>query len=265
MKIIRFLDEHDRLCYGHDYSDGTALLLEGELFGAFKDTGGRAHVKKILAPLEPAAIFGIALNYRQHTKEAGFEKPKYPVLFFKNPASVNHPGDPIVIPDCCKEIPQVDWEAELAVVIGRAAKNVPAAEALQYVKGYTPSNDISARHWQKHAGAGQVARGKSFDTFCPIGPELITPEDIPDPQSLQLQCRLNGEIMQNSSTSEMIFSVAEIIAYLSTDTTLWPGSVILTGTPGGVGFARNPPVFLKSGDVIEVAIEGMQTLSNPVV
>jgi 2-keto-4-pentenoate hydratase/2-oxohepta-3-ene-1,7-dioic acid hydratase in catechol pathway len=142
---------------------------------------------------------------------------------------------------------------------------VPASEALQYVKGYSPTNDISARHWQKHAGAGQVARGKSFDTFCPLGPELITADEIPDPQSLKLQSLLNGEIMQDSNTSQMIFSVAEIIAYLSMDTTLLPGSVILSGTPGGVGFARNPPVFLKSGDIIEVAIEGMQTLSNPVV
>ncbi len=265
MKIIRFLDEHDRQCYGHDYSDGHAILLEGELLGEFTDTERRVSVKKILAPLEPAAIFGIALNYRQHAEEAGFEKPKYPVLFFKNPASVNHPGDAIVIPECCEDIPQVDWEAELAVVIGRAAKNVPVSEALQYVKGYAPTNDISARHWQKHAGAGQVARGKSFDTFCPLGPELITADEIPDPQSLKLQCRLNGEIMQDSNTSQMIFSVAEIIAYLSMDTTLLPGSVILSGTPGGVGFARTPPVFLKSGDIIEVAIEGMQTLSNPVV
>ncbi len=265
MKIIRFLDEHDRQCYAHSYSDGHAILLDGDLLGELTDTGRRVSVKKILAPLEPAAIFGIALNYKQHAEEAGFEKPKYPVLFFKNPAPVNHPGDAIVIPQCCEDIPQVDWEAELAVVIGRAAKNVPASEALQYVKGYAPTNDISARHWQKHAGAGQVARGKSFDTFCPLGPELITADEIPDPQSLKLQCRLNGEIMQDSNTSQMIFSVAEIIAYLSMDTTLLPGSVILSGTPGGVGFARTPPVFLKSGDIIEVAIEGMQTLSNPVV
>jgi 2-keto-4-pentenoate hydratase/2-oxohepta-3-ene-1,7-dioic acid hydratase in catechol pathway len=265
MKIIRFLDEHDRQCYGHDYSDGHAILLEGELFREFTDTGHRISVKKILAPLEPTAIFGIAFNYRQHAAEAGYEKPKNPVFFFKNPASVNHPGDPIVIPQCCEDIPQVDWEAELAVVIGRAAKNVPVSEALQYVKGYAPTNDISARHWQKHAGAGQVARGKSFDTFCPLGPELITADEIPDPQSLNLQCLLNGEIMQDSNTSQMIFSVAELIAYLSMDTTLLPGSVILSGTPGGVGFARTPPVFLKSGDIIEVAIEGMQTLSNPVV
>lgn len=265
MKIIRFLDEHGRQCYAHSYSDGSAILLEGDLFGELTDTGRRVSVKKILAPLEPAAIFGIALNYMQHADEAGFEKPKYPVLFFKNPGSVCHPGDPIVIPKCCEDIPQVDWEAELAVVIGRAARNVPASEALQYVKGYSPTNDISARHWQKHAGAGQVARGKSFDTFCPLGPELITADEISDPQSLKLQCFLNGEIMQDSNTSQMIFSVAEIIAYLSTDTTLLPGSVILSGTPSGVGFARNPPVFLKSGDMIEVAIEGMQTLSNPVV
>ena len=265
MKIIRFIDEHDRQGYAHSYSDGSAILLEGDLFRELTDTGQRISVTKILAPLEPAAIFGIALNYKQHADEAGFEKPKYPVLFFKNPGSVTHPGDPIVIPKCCEDIPQVDWEAELAVVIGRAAKNVPVSEALQYVKGYSPTNDISARHWQKHAGAGQVARGKSFDTFCPIGPELITADEIPDPQSLNLQCLLNGEIMQDSNTSQMIFSVAEIISYLSMDTTLLPGSVILSGTPGGVGFARNPPVFLKAGDVVEVAIEGMQTLSNPVV
>lgn len=265
MKIVRFLDEQDHIRYGHSYKDGIALLMEGQLLGELKDTGKPVGVKKILAPLEPSAILCIGLNYHQHAKETGFKLPRYPALFFKNPAALNHPEDPIVLPASCSDPPQVDYEAELAVVIAKTAKNVSTTEALSYVKGYTLANDISARRWQKHAGAGQFARGKSFDTFCPLGPVLVTPEDISDPQRLQLECILNGEVMQNTNTADMIFSVAEIIAYLSTDMTLLAGSVILTGTPSGVGYTRNPPVFLKSGDVVEVSSEVIGTLNSPVI
>lgn len=265
MKIIRFLDEKDQICYGHDFAEDTAVLLEGDLFDDLRDTGRSVRVKKILAPLDPRAFLCIGLNYHDHAEEAGFELPKYPVLFMKNPAALTHPGDAIVIPTCCANAPEVDFEVELAAVIGKPAKNVSPDQALRYVMGYTPANDVSARRWQLHAGSRQWDRGKSFDTFCPLGPEIITADEIPDPQVLQIKCILNGETMQNANTSNMIFSVAEIIAYLSTDMTLLPGTVILTGTPSGVGFTRKPPVYMMPGDTVEVLIDGFSPLVNPVV
>jgi len=240
MRIIRFSDENDEQRYGHNYQGDMATLLEGQLFNEpLEDTGREIRVKKLLAPIQPTAILCIGLNYREHARETGTDLPKYPVLFMKNPAAVNHPGDPIVLERSCLEPPEVDYEAELAVVIGKPAKDVPAAKAFDYVAGYTAANDVSARRWQKHAGAGQWVRGKSFDTFCPLGPELITPDEIPDPQ--------------------------ELIEYLSGGMTLLPGTVILTGTPSGVGFTRKPPVFLKPGDVVEVAVGHIGRLINPVI
>ncbi len=266
MHIIRFSDENDEQRYGHNYQGDMATLLEGQLFNEpLEDTGREIRVKKLLAPIQPTAILCIGLNYREHARETGTDLPKYPVLFMKNPATVNHPGDPIVLERSCLEPPEVDYEAELAVVIGKPAKDVPAAKAFDYVAGYTAANDVSARRWQKHAGAGQWVRGKSFDTFCPLGPELITPDEIPDPQTLQLRCILNNEIMQDSNTSDMIFPVPELIEYLSGGMTLLPGTVILTGTPSGVGFTRKPPVFLKPGDVVEVAVGHIGRLINPVI
>jgi 2-keto-4-pentenoate hydratase/2-oxohepta-3-ene-1,7-dioic acid hydratase in catechol pathway len=159
---------------------------------------------------------------------------------------------------------QVDYEVELAVIIGKAAKDVPTARAFDYVLGYTIGNDVSARRWQKHGGGGQWVRGKSFDTFCPLGPELVTKDLVPDPQQLRLQCFLNGELMQDANTADMIFSVAELIEYLSSGMTLLPGTVIMSGTPSGVGFARQPPVYLKPGDNLELKIDNLGTLRNPV-
>jgi 2-keto-4-pentenoate hydratase/2-oxohepta-3-ene-1,7-dioic acid hydratase in catechol pathway len=158
----------------------------------------------------------------------------------------------------------VDYEAELAVVIGKAALDVPVESALDYVLGYTCANDVSARRWQKHGGGGQWGRGKGFDTFCPLGPVLVTADEIPDPQKLQIRCLLNGEIMQSGHSSDMIFSVATLISELSQDRTLSPGTVILTGTPPGVGVARNPPVFLSDDDVVTIEIEHIGQLTNTV-
>ena len=265
MRIIRFFDENNRMQYGHEYYDNTATLLEGELLDGLHDTGHKVRVKKLLAPLQPAAILCIGFNYRRHADETGLKLPKYPALFMKNPAALNHPGDPIVLPPSCLDPPQVDYEAELAVVTGKSAKDVPAAKALDYVAGYTIANDVSARRWQKHAGAGQWVRGKSFDTFCPLGPVLVTPDEIFNPQTLQIKCVLNGKVMQDANTSDMIFSVARIIEYLSGSMTLLPGTVILTGTPSGVGYARKPAVYLKHGDVIETIIDRIGTLTSPVV
>ncbi len=264
MRIIRFMDADNVVRYGHDYLDGSAAILEGNPFVEIKTSGDRKRVKKLLAPLEPAAILCIGLNYHRHAQETGAVIPGHPVLFMKNPAALNNPEDPIVLPASCLDPPQVDYEAELAVVIGRAAKNVSAAHALEHVFGYTAGNDVSARHWQKKAGGGQWVRGKSFDTFCPLGPALVTTDEIPDPQSLQLQCILNGKVMQDANTSDMIFSVALLIEFLSTGMTLKPGTVIMTGTPSGVGFVREPPVFLKAGDKVEIRIERIGSLVNPV-
>lgn len=212
----------------------------------------------------PPAIFCIGLNYRKHAQETGASLPEFPVIFMKNPAAVTAHEEAVRLPASCVYPLQVDYEAELAVVIGKRALNVKPEEALAYVKGYTPANDISARRWQKHAGGGQWVRGKSFDTFCPMGPVLKGRDEIPDPSGLGIECRLNGEVMQQSNTSDMIFSVERIISFLSEDTTLLPGTVILTGTPSGVGFARKPPVFLRPGDRIETRIEGIGTLVNTV-
>jgi len=159
----------------------------------------------------------------------------------------------------------VDYEGELAVIIGRACRNVATDAALDHVLGYTCANDVSARRWQMHAGAGQWIRGKSFDTFCPLGPALVTADEIPDPQALGLRTTVNGQVMQDHTTGDMIFPVAELISFLSRDTTLLPGTVILSGTPQGVGFARKPPVWLQPGDEVTVEIEGVGRLTNPVI
>jgi 2-keto-4-pentenoate hydratase/2-oxohepta-3-ene-1,7-dioic acid hydratase in catechol pathway len=265
MRIVRFLDENDQVCYGHDFREGQATLLKGELLAELQDRGERIFVKKLLAPLQPVAILCIGLNYRQHAAETGTKLPEYPVLFMKNPAAIAHPGDPIILPTVCLNPPQVDYEAELVAVIGKPVRNVSAANALDYVLGYTAANDVSARWWQLNAGASQWIRGKSFDTFCPLGPELITADEVPDPQNLRLRSILNNEVMQDGNTSDMIFPVRELIEFLSQGTTLLPGTVILTGTPSGVGFVRQPPVFLKPGDIVSIELDEVGVLTNPVV
>ena len=264
MRIVRFIDEDGQERFGQKFENDTATLLEGDLITGLTETDKSCHVKKLLAPLLPPAIIGIGLNYFQHAKEQGAEIPRYPVVFMKNPASIANPGDPIVLPAICTDPPEVDYEAELAVVIGRAAKDVSSADAMHYVLGYTATNDVSARRWQGRKGAGQWVRGKSFDTFCPLGPELVTADELQNPQNLRLTCELNGQVMQDGNTGDMIFPVAELISFLSTAATLLPGTVILTGTPSGVGFTRKPPVYLMPGDTIEVVLEEIGTLRNSV-
>jgi 2-keto-4-pentenoate hydratase/2-oxohepta-3-ene-1,7-dioic acid hydratase in catechol pathway len=264
MRIVRFIDEAGSEYFGTDYHDGRAVVLDGEIYGELRPSGATASVQRLLAPIAPVNIFGIGLNYRAHAKETGAELPENPVVFMKPTTAISGPGDPILIPKCSVRGPEVDYEAELAVIIGRAARDVSREDALDCVLGYTVANDISARKWQKHGGAHQWIRGKSFDGFCPLGPVLVTRDEIPDPQSLSLTTILNGATMQQGSTDDMIFSVAELISYLSQDTTLLPGTLILTGTPPGVGFARKPPVFLMPGDEVSVEIAGIGRLNNPV-
>ncbi len=273
MRIIRFLDDKGELFTGCDYHEDSATIISSkisndisnDIFGNYRILEKRAKVKKILAPFKPVAILCIGLNYGMHAEETGMPLPEHPVLFMKNPAAVTGAYGNIEIPESCLDPLQVDYEVELGVVMGRDAKNIPLEEALNYVYGYTCANDISARRWQKHAGAGQWVRGKSFDTFCPIGPEVVTADEIEDPQNLEMECLLNGQIMQQSSTSDMIFSVAELIFRLSQSTTLLTGTLILTGTPSGVGFTRKPPVYLKPGDLLESSIKGVGNMMNRVV
>ena len=216
---------------------------------------------KLLSPVAaPQKIIAIGLNYADHARESGLEPPKAPVAFVKTPNSIIGPGEEIRYAK--DDTAEVDYEAELAVVIGRRARKVSQADALSHVFGYTCCNDVSARDAQ--FADGQWVRGKSFDTFCPLGPWIVSADEIPDPQALRIACRVNGETLQDSNTGEMIFGVAEIVSYLSRFITLEPGDVIATGTPFGVGFARTPPVFLLNGDVVEVEIEGIGVLSNPV-
>jgi 2-keto-4-pentenoate hydratase/2-oxohepta-3-ene-1,7-dioic acid hydratase in catechol pathway len=244
--------------------DGSARAIDGDILGDFHVTDHVVQPGKLLAPLAPANLLCIGLNYRKHAAESHNPPPPHPVLFLKNTASVQHPGDPIEIP---QKLPstRVDYECELAVVIGRRCKNADKAEALDYVLGYTCANDVSARDWQRDGGGGQWCQGKSFDTFCPLGPVLVTKDEVPEPNNLRLRTVLNGEVMQDWNTNDMIFDVPALIAFLSASKTLLPGTVILTGTPHGVGFARKPPVFLKPGDTVSIEIERIGTLTNPVI
>ena len=214
-----------------------------------------------LAPVpRPGKLICIGLNYRDHAAESKMPIPERPVVFSKFTTAVIAPGEPVVLPDSSA---QVDYEAELAVVIGRRAKNVNANRALDYVLGYTCFNDISARDFQ--FADGQWQRGKSCDTFAPMGPTIVTADIISDPHKLSIKLVLNGQTMQDSNTDRFIFGVPELIEFLSQTITLEPGDVIATGTPSGVGFARQPPVFLRAGDVMEVVIESVGWLNNPVV
>lgn len=264
MKIARFIDQNGRQQIGIPDGSGSAELLSGDLFQPGVPTGEQAPISRLLAPLEPTDIYCIGLNYKAHAAEAGMELPRHPVVFMKPTSTLADPGQAILNPQACERGPELDYEAELCVVIGRETRNISVDDALGVVAGYTCANDVSARKWQMHGGGGQWVRGKSFDTFCPLGPVLTTADDIPDPQDLDISCVLNGETVQQGHTSDMIFSVAEIIAFLSRDTTLRPGTVILTGTPPGVGFARKPPLYLHDGDQVEVRIQHIGTLKNPV-
>jgi 2-keto-4-pentenoate hydratase/2-oxohepta-3-ene-1,7-dioic acid hydratase in catechol pathway len=226
-------------------------------------TAEKLAIDKLLAPLVPTDILCIGLNYREHAAESKSEIPKHPMLFIKGSNTLNNPFDPVPVPRRSSEI---DYECELAVVIGRAAKNVSREGALDYVFGYTAANDVSARDWQreKNLGGGQFARGKSFDGFCPLGPAIVTRDEIPNPNDLRIKTTLNGQVMQDNTTGDMIFDVPSVIESLSSTMTLRPGAVILTGTPQGVGFARKPPVYLKPGDTVVVEVEKIGRLENPI-
>ncbi len=250
MKLTRFL-KNDQPCYG--LIEGEAVYaVEGSIFDEFRRAEKVAKLTEVrlLAPCRPTKILAVGLNYRTHAAEAGYDVPSEPLVFSKPPSSVIGPLEPIVYPVLSQ---QVDYEGELAVVIGQRARNVPSQKAADFVLGYTCGNDVTARDLQRRDD--QWTRAKGFDTFCPLGPCIVT--DL-DPAHLAVRTRVNGEIRQDGSTADMVFGVAELIATISQVMTLEPGDVILTGTPSGVG-------PLQPGDVVEVEIEGIGTLRNPVV
>jgi acylpyruvate hydrolase len=236
-------------------------LAQQILAAASPDLGLDLADVRLLAPLpQPGKIICIGQNYLEHAKESNDSKAPYPIIFAKYNNAIIGPGEPIVIPS---EVKKPDYEGELAVVIGRRGRNIPETEALNYVGGYMALNDVSARDWQNRTS--QWVIGKTCDTFCPIGPVLVTSDEIPNPQDLHLRTSINGEEMQNGYTGDMIFPVAVLIADMSRVMTLEPGDVIATGTPPGVGFARVPPRWLRPGDVVRIEIENVGILENPVV
>lgn len=267
MKIarIRLGDGDPEIHYARplDSAGGPMEILSGDPLQGLQPTGRIVTEFSLLAPVVPAAILCIGLNYRRHAEEMKAKIPQYPVLFLKNPSSLQDPGAPIRIPRKLAST-QVDFEGELAIVLGRECRNATRENALSHVLGYTVADDVSARDWQKDRGGSQWSRGKSFDTFCPLGPWIVTSDEMPNPNSLRITTRVNGEVLQDSNTGDMIFDVPALIEFLSGDTTLPAGTVILTGTPEGVGMGRTPQRWLQPGDRVEVEIEGIGVLSNPV-
>ncbi|MFM7312159.1 MAG: fumarylacetoacetate hydrolase family protein [Cyanobium sp.] len=266
MHLFRYLDPQGAIQHGRLHADGSRERLVGALFGELTPSGEAAEVQRLLAPLEPRIFLCIGVNYRRHALEFGSPIPQRPVLFIKPPGAVQHPGAPIELPTALASS-QVDYEGELAVVIGRTCRNVSREEALGCVLGYCCANDVSARDWQKRTelGGGQWCRGKGFDTFAPLGPVLATPAAIADPNALGLRTWLNGALVQDARTDDIIFDVPDLISFLSGSTTLLPGTVILTGTPSGVGMAADPPCWLRPGDTVAIELEGIGRLENPVV
>jgi 2-keto-4-pentenoate hydratase/2-oxohepta-3-ene-1,7-dioic acid hydratase in catechol pathway len=263
MRIIRYEDGAGRIQFGVEGEDETYYRAEGGVFSALHSTREKADVQRLLAPVIPAMIWCIGQNYRQHSAEVGMKIPDSPVVFAKGPNAIQDPNQPILLPRFGRSN-EVDYEAELVVIIGKPCKNVPKEQTLDHVAGYCCGNDVSARDWQLMTGGGQCSRGKTFDTFAPLGPCLVTPESLPNPSGLRIQTILNGKAVQDASTSDMIFDVPTLIEFLSKSTTLLPGTAIFTGTPQGVGMAKTPPLWLKEGDEVSIVIEKIGTLTNSV-
>ena len=263
MRIARIEMQNGWETWAVQHDDGTLVRAYGDpLTAGLAATGERVEAKRWLPPVAPRVILCIGCNYAEHAAEGGAPPPEYPILFIKNPnAAVGH-EHPIRLPEVCED--EVDFEGELVVVINKQARNVSKENALSHVLGYTVGHDVSARVWQELKGGSQWCRGKSFDTFAPMGPILVTTDEIANPSGLAIRTVLNGEEVQSSTTDKMIFDVPTLISFLSQDTTLLPGTVIMTGTPEGVGWAREPKLTLKPGDTVNVEIEGIGCLTNRV-
>lgn len=281
MKLIRFgqpdhekpgveLEDGQRInvaAFGEDYdehffgSDGPKRLAEW--LRAEQSNCPIIDANERLGPpcARPSKIVCVGLNYQQHALESGMEIPPEPVLFFKSTSAIIGPNDDIILPPGSKK---TDWEVELALVIGQKAKHVTVENAMQHVAAYVLHNDLSERAYQLER-AGQWVKGKSYDTFAPLGPYLVTADEVPNPNQLPLWLKVNGQVMQDSNTADFVFKVAEIVAYVSQFMTLLPGDIISTGTPAGVGLGLNPPRYLKAGDVIELSIAGLGIAKQSVI
>ncbi|KAH8693525.1 fumarylacetoacetate hydrolase family protein [Talaromyces proteolyticus] len=276
-RLVRFLARDGLTYYGDailppgvsDISKATtARVIKGDIFDRPYVTDQIAEVKKLLAPLaweDIKTVRCLGLNYEQHAKESNLPIPKYPVLFYKPVTSIAGPSDDIPISSMAQEGEGLDYECELVVVIGKEAKDVPESRALDYVFGYAVGNDVSHRDWQLKRGGGQWGLGKSFDGWAPFGPGIVSSKLINDPGALNISTKLNGETVQSSSTKDLIFGVAHAISFLSQGTTLQPGDLIFTGTPQGVGMGRRPQLWLKDGDLVEVALQNVGSCVNRVV
>jgi len=260
MKIFRYLKDGVP-AYGL-IENGKSYETIGQLFSFTKGAEIEGN-PELLAPLEPRQLIGIGQNYRRHAAESNSPPPEFPIIFFKNVGAVTATNKPIILPKTLVTH-KPDYEGELAVVIGKDCRDATEENALDYVLGYTIANDVSARDWQRDWGGSQWCRAKSFDTFCPLGPYLVTKDDITDPGKLRIKTTLNEEVVQDWGTDDMIFSVPKLIAFLSADTTIPVLSVILTGTPHGVGMGRKPPLWLKPGDTVRIEIEPIGELVNVV-
>ncbi len=248
------------------YADTLAVIAAGvtaidQLAKPSALLGYRLSQVRLHAPLiNPPRVFAIGLNYRDHAAESKMELPAAPVVFFKLPTAIAGPGDAIVLP---KNSNEPDYEAELAFIVGKGGYRIPASAWREHIYGYTIINDVSARDVQR--ATSQWSLAKSFPTFCPMGPAIVTADQIADPHQLPIRLDINGEVLQNSNTRELIFKIPELIEYISSITPLLPGDIVSTGTPSGVGMGRKPPRWLKPGDTVTIAIEGIGALTNPVV
>ena len=255
MRLIRFVDSQGHTRHGVAAATDQAYPLSGDLYGEFTIAAETTQVAQLLAPVVPTNIYCIGLNYREHAEESGVALPERPLVFMKPTSTLTHPGSPILLPKVQHDS-EVDYECELAVVIGKKTSYVSEVDALNHVAGYVLHNDVSERSFQLER-SGQWVKGKSCDTFAPIGPFIATPDEIGDPNNLNLWLKLNGEEMQNSSTSDFIFNIQQLVSYISQFMSLLPGDIISTGTPFGVGLGLKPPRYLQEGDVIELGIEGL--------
>lgn len=265
MRISRVIDPQNRACFA-EFPPGEETLAR-ELTGCWAEGFTPAdrppfEPLRVLAPVEPPLLLALGVNYRSHALETGLRIPEIPLIFPKGINSVIGPEATILLPAAGPD--EVDYEAELAIVIGKGGKNIPLDQALEAVYGYTCANDVSARDWQIRLQMKQWSRGKSFDTFCPLGPDVVSRDAVPDFQHLGIRAILNNQTVQDSSTADLIFGIAEIVHHASRSVTLPPGTVILTGTPQGVGYTRQPPLFLRPGDRIRIEIDGIGSLENPV-
>lgn len=275
-RLVRFLAKDGRTYYGDailpsgvtDISQAKqARVVTGNIFGKHEVTDEVADIRLLLSPLAPEDVRTVrclGLNYALHAKESGLPLPKYPVLFYKPATSLSGPTDTIPVHPMAQQGEGLDYECELVIVIGKKCADVPEAKALDYVLGYAVGDDVSHRDWQIKRGGGQWSLGKGFDGWAPWGPGIVSSSIITDPQTLKISTTLNGQVVQESNTADMIFNVKQTIAFLSQGTTLLPGDVIFTGTPSGVGMGRTPQLWLKDGDVVEVSLEGVGTCSNKV-